>query len=479
MKLGLEKFIETIVEYIAKNQNQYAEEICVSLINNSMLISNPSVDIQKAMLYYLFGRILLKTNRTEKAIHCFNTAATINSNIKKEVETKAINYIKSGIIFLQNDQYEKAIYLFKKSDALITSVNCLEYIALSLLYNGDFDEAEQYIKKFLLFSPYSYSNQLTLQKFIRDVRKYLSMWTNIENALIEEKKKININKNINNNHYKNLEAPNNNSFRLIVMGCAHLGNPEVDVLDFINLFDKIACQQPDVLLFLGSMVDLMRTHNSGHAIKFPLNEKKIKKLWKLYDLQRKKFNIPIYDLTSERSIPSNNWKYAEKLFLDRFHKRYYSFEFKDNLFICLDSEWRNDDSYLLRGKFNKEQIEFLKYNLSKSQKYSNIILASHAFALNYYDKNGTNWWFKEIHGLIKGKVSYVFGACNHSCYYDEIDNVKYVSIGGINGGLGRAGINGFLIIDFIGNKIICRISMLDRGNELIDIETRPSCLAVA
>ncbi len=121
---------------------------------------------------------------------------------------------------------------------------------------------------------------------------------------------------------------------------------------------KIKEYSPDFVLFLGSMVDTVGEKHNPEANyntrvafekRIKLSPAAIESLWSNFDRITKKLGIPVYDVPSERCIPANNVAATEKSFLLRYHKRYYYFEYKNNLFICLDSEAHNDTGLHKRG----------------------------------------------------------------------------------------------------------------------------------
>lgn len=91
----------------------------------------------------------------------------------------------------------------------------------------------------------------------------------------------------------------------------------------------------------------------------------------------------------------------------------YSFEYKNNLFIYLDS-----------ASGLKKQSDFLKEALAKASQYTNIFITTND---SLWLKNDE--WFKTIHPIIKNKVKYVFGTNNNFLSEKEIDDVIYITSG--------------------------------------------------
>ncbi|MBN3040893.1 MAG: methyltransferase domain-containing protein [Candidatus Omnitrophica bacterium] len=230
-------------------------------------------------------------------------------------------------------------------------------------------------------------------------------------------------------------ASKDNKFRFVVLGCMHAG--ACDFQDYETAVEKIKKHNPDFVLFLGSTVDVVpRIDNKLDTILafkkgLKLSEKDIEARWKIFDKITKQLKVPVYDLASERSLPANNLGPAEKQFLKRYKKRFYSFKFKNNLFICLDSESHNSPDLKNRGLIDGEQLEFLKKALKSSSRYNNVFIAMHQSAWNprFTSFIRESKWYEVVHPLINGKVKYVFGACLHFLEQIKIDDVHYITSG--------------------------------------------------
>jgi len=159
-------------------------------------------------------------------------------------------------------------------------------------------------------------------------------------------------------------AEDTNRFCFAVM--VGISNPH----DYVLAVEKIKEYDPAFVLFLGGMVEANK-------------EKPVESLWEEFDQITEKLGVPVYDVPSEtsrssdfqpRHVSTNRAALMEKCFLERFKKRYYSFEHKDNLFICLNSEKRDD-------LFNGDQLDFLKKTIADVSKYDNVFVALNRFSL--------------------------------------------------------------------------------------------------
>lgn len=211
-----------------------------------------------------------------------------------------------------------------------------------------------------------------------------------------------------------VHAEDNDKFRFAVIGCMHLG--ACDSKDYELGIDKIKEYNPDFALFLGGMVDAT-------------GEKNVESIWQEFDHITSKLRAPVYNIIGNcrltpLSIPGDRNLLMERCFLDRYKKRYYSFEYKNNLFICLDSDrlFEKNNS----GLTTNNQIDFLNKTLAEAYKYDSVFIAMHG---SPWIQDDSVKWFKYIHPLIKNKVKYVFGASAHYIDLIKRNNVTYVTTG--------------------------------------------------
>jgi ubiquinone/menaquinone biosynthesis C-methylase UbiE len=203
-------------------------------------------------------------------------------------------------------------------------------------------------------------------------------------------------------------------FSFVVMGCMHMGLKDSITLD--RVAGNIKKLKPDFVLCLGGMIDVM-------------SDKPLESLWQEYDLFTKKLEVPVYDIYGTckllpLSIPSDKANLMEKCFIDRYKKRYYSFEHKKSLFICLDSDTLFSPNK--KGEIDNEQFKFLDACLSKASQYDNIFVALNR---SFWLDEDKDKWFKVIHPIIKNRVNSVFGAHQHELKARKIDGIYYISSG--------------------------------------------------
>ncbi len=260
-------------------------------------------------------------------------------------------------------------------------------------------------------------------------------------------------------------------FRFIVMSDMFFGatSPE----EYQSAVREMKKYKPDFVLFLGDMVDTVgdkATKNRNKALReayeneVKLSPPEVEALWREFDRITGELGVPVYDIPGERCIPPNNLGVTEKEFLKRYKKRYYTFKYKNNLFICLDSEYRNQINLPVRDLIEGEQKEFLEKIISDVSKYDHVFLAIHKCA---WDTSPTqlNRWFGNIHSLINGKVRVVFGSEGFYPFdIRNIDEVTYVTSGGALFSPHRGEENSFrhfLIVDVDKEKVSIKVVPLE------------------
>lgn len=250
-------------------------------------------------------------------------------------------------------------------------------------------------------------------------------------------------------------AEDDNKFRFAVMGCMHLG--VCNFGDYELAIEKIKEFEPDFVLFLGGMIDA----SGGQPIET---------LWHKFDLMTSKLGIPVYNVPSDcrlTGLPLSKVRKSkvrkdlmQQCFINRYKNRYYSFEYKNNLFIGLDSDdlLKQKKGGLIVGN----QIDFLNKTITSASKYDRIFIFLHSSPW-FQDKS--NDWFKFVHPLIREKVKFVFGASTHYLDANKVDDITYITSGSppcytpsyIRGGPKKLSFFHFLITDVNKNRVTVEI----------------------
>ncbi|MBD3379052.1 MAG: hypothetical protein GF408_01155 [Candidatus Omnitrophica bacterium] len=254
--------------------------------------------------------------------------------------------------------------------------------------------------------------------------------------------------------------------RFVVTGCWHLG--ESDPAEWAEAVAKINRFSPDLVIFLGSMVDLVGDgeRRTGYSTRrafeegIKLSPEEVDERWALFDKITGSLDAPVYDVPSERTIPANNTGITERAFLERNKGRFYSVVFEGFLFIFLDSEFHNRTDLRQRGLIDHEQMDFLEEALVNSGEYENVFVFIHAAAWAPPFRRESMWW-RRIHPLLRGKAGHVFGACLHFLDHKNVEGVNYYITGAAphwpDPDPGKMSFPHFLVVDIAGKKVSVKV----------------------
>ena len=211
-------------------------------------------------------------------------------------------------------------------------------------------------------------------------------------------------------------AQDRRAFNFAVMGCAHMGVCESK--DYALAVAKIKAQKPDFVVFLGGMVDVPPGGD-------------VDSVWRKFDSITARLGTPVYDvpgscLWGPLSVDRGKAERSEKCFIDRYKKRYYSFEHKNNLFVGLDSDSPDRPGTAENGMLSAEQLEFLKKTLMGAQKFDNIFVFLHDS--RWMRENGLKW-SAGLSPAVITKIKYVFSAKEHFFHAENADGVTYITTG--------------------------------------------------
>jgi ubiquinone/menaquinone biosynthesis C-methylase UbiE len=209
----------------------------------------------------------------------------------------------------------------------------------------------------------------------------------------------------------NVHANGKDEFRFVVLGCAHLGVCGYE--EFEATIDRIKEYKPDFVLFLGGMVD-------------PAAEEPVESLWNKFDQAVVRLGVPVYNVTDDcrltgLSVSPAKMDLMKKCFLGRYKGANYSFEYKNNLFLALDSPGVNSG----QGESSDARFDFVKRSVEDASPHDNIFIFMNDSP--WLEPDST--WLKKIHPLIEKKVKFVFGARKHYLSGKKIGDVMYLTTG--------------------------------------------------
>lgn len=213
-----------------------------------------------------------------------------------------------------------------------------------------------------------------------------------------------------------LRAEDGRPFHFAVMGCAHTG--VCGSKDFALAAARMKEQKPDFVVFLGGMVDIPARGG-------------VEAQWREFDAVTAKIGAPVHNVPGACRrdpllVDKDKAARAAKGFDDRHKKRFYSFKYRNSLFICLDSDSAGGPDGSRDGALSAEQLEFLKKEVAGSAGSANVFLFLH-----------NAQWLREnlskrlagVYPLLLKKVKYVFSAKDHSFSAEQIDGLSYITTG--------------------------------------------------
>lgn len=165
------------------------------------------------------------------------------------------------------------------------------------------------------------------------------------------------------------------SFSFVFMTDIHL-TPEMNaILGLEQALRKANELKPDFVITGGDLImDALEQRYSTADSLYDLYIETMKQLrMPLYNTMG---NHEIYGIYSASGADTLNPEYGEKMFESRIGKSYYSFEHKGWKFMILNSvEDTHKDGYI--GKIDSGQIEWIKEELSKTDKATPIVISTH------------------------------------------------------------------------------------------------------
>ncbi len=179
---------------------------------------------------------------------------------------------------------------------------------------------------------------------------------------------------------------------------------------FPKAVDKINMLMPEFVMSVG---DLIPGYTQDSLL--------IDKEWKEFNSIVENLNVPFFYLPGNHDITN---KVMQKEWEKRYGKRYYSFVYKDVLFITLDS---NDDKDY---SITNQQKEFVIETLKENQNVRWTFLFMHHPVWKYDTQNR----FQEIEDVLHNRQYTVFAGHEHRYFHNERNNNNYYILATAGGG---------------------------------------------
>lgn len=188
------------------------------------------------------------------------------------------------------------------------------------------------------------------------------------------------------------------NFQFAIVSDRHGGNrPGV----FEIGVEKLNLMMPEFVMCVGDLI-------SGYTTDTAL----IARQWDEVNQIISNLKVPFFYLPGNHDITN---KVMEKEWEKRYGKRYYSFNYKNVLFIILDSN--DDDDYNL----TRQQTDFVLKTLKENQGVRWTYLFMH-HPIWAYDTSGR---FPEIQEALKSRKHTVIAGHEHRYHHEEINNANY------------------------------------------------------
>ncbi len=197
---------------------------------------------------------------------------------------------------------------------------------------------------------------------------------------------------------KTAEVKANNDFSFVFMTDIHLTKERHAVEGLTQAIDTINKLAPDFVLTGGDniMDALAQTYEHSDSA-YSLFTETISKLnMPLYTTMG---NHEVFGLYEKSGVGPSHELYAKKMYENRLHKRYYSFDHKNWHFIVLDAIGLTPDRNYY-GLIDDEQIVWLKNDLEQNGKERPVVVSTHIPLLSI----GSQIMVDPTQGMSKGEI---------------------------------------------------------------------------
>lgn len=197
---------------------------------------------------------------------------------------------------------------------------------------------------------------------------------------------------------KTAELKANNDFSFVFMTDIHLTKERHAVEGLTQAIDTINKLAPDFVLTGGdNIMDALAQSYERSDSAYSLFTETISKLnMPLYTTIG---NHEVFGLYEKSGVDPSHELYAKKMYENRLHKRYYSFDHKNWHFIVLDAIGLTPDRNYY-GLIDDEQINWLKNDLEQNGKERPVVVSTHIPLLSI----GSQIMVDPTQGMSKGEI---------------------------------------------------------------------------
>ena len=221
------------------------------------------------------------------------------------------------------------------------------------------------------------------------------------------------------NPWTHLRLNNNpDEFRFVIVSDRTGGHrPGV----FSRAVEQINLMQPEFVLSVGDLIE-------GYSE----NAERVAEQWKEFQTYAHKLEMPFFYVPGNHDLAN---KYQEKVWEEKFGRRYYSFNYRNVLFLALSSE----DNQRKEGLVGPEQLEFVKKTLADNPDVRWIIVAIHR-PLWAQPNLATNGWL-EVEKALAGRKYTVFAGHVHRFRKFIRNGANYYQLATTGGGSRMRGLD--------------------------------------
>ncbi len=209
-----------------------------------------------------------------------------------------------------------------------------------------------------------------------------------------------------------------NKFTFAILGDKTTGG-ERNWPIFDRAVDEINLLRPDFVIMPG---DLIQGYVSDKNV--------VVNMWSEFRQHAERLQVPFYILPGNHDI-SNEMMYD--YWSENIGLRYYSFVYKNNLFLLLNTEeYRKTND----GTFGSAQLKFIEKQIVTNKHVDQIFLFIHRpqWGRNGLEENSSEEW-RQVLSMLQNKNVTVFAAHKHKLLFQRIENIPHIVISATGGKL--------------------------------------------